>query len=109
MNHDSCRLCNAADIHVCLEFGRMPLNIQKLLREEDITADQPVSLSIYQCHQCGFVQLKPGLDSDYYDDYLMATSHSMQMQEYQRHQASDYVNRFNLVGQQVIEIGCGDG
>ncbi|NWO96054.1 class I SAM-dependent methyltransferase, partial [Escherichia coli] len=49
------------------------------------------------------------LDDDYYDDYLMTTSHSNQMQSYQRDQAQDFVIRFDLKGKHVREMGCGDG
>ncbi|WP_204308421.1 hypothetical protein, partial [Escherichia coli] len=58
---------------------------------------------------CRFVQLSDTLDDDYYDDYLMTTSHSNQMQSYQRDQAQDFVIRFDLKGKHVREMGCGDG
>jgi len=109
MSTKQCRLCHSEETSVCLELKRMPRNIQRLLKKDELDADCPVSLSLRQCDRCGFVQLPPVLDSDYYDDYLMTTSHSLQMREYQDDQAKDFVERFGLKGKHVKEMGCGDG
>lgn len=109
MSIKQCRLCHSEGTRVCLELKRMPRNIQRLLRKNELDADYSVSLRLRQCDRCGFVQLPPVLDSDYYDDYLMTTSHSLQMRDYQDDQAKDFVERFDLQGKHVNEMGCGDG
>ena len=106
---NSCRLCGALNISECFEIGRSPKNIQRLLKSEELVQDSPICLTIYQCHECGFVQIPPQLEEDYYDDYLMTASHSIQMQEYQSIQARDFIKRYSLSGKKIWEVGCGDG
>ena len=106
---DACRLCGAKRLSQCLVLENAPRNIQRLLSPDQIAADRAITLRVYQCAECSFVQLAETLEADYYDDYLMAVSHSPQMQSYQRAQASDFVARFGLKGKRVIEVGCGDG
>jgi SAM-dependent methyltransferase len=86
-----------------------PRNIQRLLSDRELAADKPISLEVGHCDECGFVQLLEELESDYYDDYLMTTSHSPQMRAYQREQAGAFVATFALASKRVIEVGCGDG
>jgi SAM-dependent methyltransferase len=105
----TCRLCTHGETEAALTLERAPRNIQNLLREEDLGRDTPISLQVRRCRRCGFVQIPPVLDDAYYDDYLMATTHSAQMQSYQARQAADFVTRFGLAGKNVLEAGCGDG
>ena len=88
---------------------RLPRNIQRLFTEDTLSEDKAVSLDVYRCNSCDFVHLNDVLEDDYYDDYLMTTSHSHQMQSYQREQAADFISRFGLQGKRVKEMGCGDG
>jgi SAM-dependent methyltransferase len=55
------------------------------------------------------VQLTQQLHETFYDDYLMTVTHSSTMQEFQRQQAEEFVDRFQLREKRVIELGCGDG
>lgn len=107
--HNVCRLCGSNDLTVCLTLENAPRNIQRLLTPEQIAEDRAMTLRVYQCAECGFAQLVQTLAEDYYADYLMAVSHSPQMNAYQNEQATDFVTRFNLRGARVIELGCGDG
>lgn len=109
MSNAPCRLCGSHDVQECLHINHVPRNIQRLFKAEELDQDRPIDLSVHRCASCGFVQIHPVLDDDYYDDYLMTTSHSQQMQDFQWEQASDFVNRFGLAGKTVKEMGCGDG
>jgi SAM-dependent methyltransferase len=104
-----CRLCGRETLTVVLTMPRLPRNIQRLFTAATLHEDKAISLNVYRCTSCNFVQLLDTLEDDYYDDYLMTTSHSRQMQDYQRDQAADFVTRFNLKGKRVNEMGCGDG
>lgn len=106
---DNCRLCGQPEPRTVLSLARVPRNIQRLFKPEELDQDRAVDLDVLQCTRCGFVQIAPLLEDAYYDDYLMTTSHSRQMQDYQRRQAVDFVNRHGLVGKRVHEMGCGDG
>ncbi|HEX8414411.1 MAG TPA: class I SAM-dependent methyltransferase [Sphingomicrobium sp.] len=105
----TCRLCGRTDISVVLAMPRLPRNIQRLFTPDTLHEDRPTALNVYRCNSCRFVQLLDVLEDDYYDDYLMTTSHSRQMQDYQRDQARDFVIRFGLEGRHIKEMGCGDG
>lgn len=109
MDRFSCRLCGSLGTEVTLRIQRAPRNIQRLLREQDLTHDRALPLEVHTCAHCGFVQIPPVLDDYYYDDYLMGTTHSPQMQAYQATQAADFIERFGLHGRCVLEVGCGDG
>jgi SAM-dependent methyltransferase len=109
MEARACRLCWSSNIAPALRLDRMPHNIQRLLRENELETDSPVQVEVFQCDACTFVQLQARLEEDYYDDYLMTASHSAQMQAYQADQARDFVSRFGLKNKVVMEAGCGDG
>ncbi|MEW6250691.1 MAG: methyltransferase domain-containing protein [Planctomycetota bacterium] len=106
---DACRLCGNAALTPILTLDPAPPNISRLLRADELAADQPVRLIVYQCDACGFVQLPHALAAGFYDDYLMTVSHSPQMRAYHRDQATEFVRRFRLAGRRVVEVGCGDG
>jgi SAM-dependent methyltransferase len=104
-----CRLCGSSNLSVCLTLEHASRSIQRLLTRNQLSHDQDITLEVYQCKDCGFVQLTKTMEPDYYDEYVMTTSHSPQMKAFQNAQAFDFVNQYNLVGKRVIEIGCGDG
>ena len=105
----SCRLCGHLETAVALVLPGSPRNIQNLLKTADLAKDSAVDLTVIQCKRCSFVQLPPVLEDTYYDDYLMGTTHSLQMQKYQQRQAGDFVARVGLHDKKVFEAGCGDG
>jgi SAM-dependent methyltransferase len=109
MQVDSCRLCGHGRTEVSLRLPGAPRDIQHLLRADQLAADKPVNVEVRACAACGFVQINPLLDEGYYDDYLMGTTHSAQMQQYQSRQAREFIARFQLAGKRVLEAGCGDG
>ena len=104
-----CRLCNSTKIKPCLKLSNMPRNISKLLRQKELKRDNPVNLVVYNCQECGFVQLIDRLALKFYDDYMMAMIHSSQMRAHQYSQTLRFVKGFKLKGKRIIEIGCGDG
>ena len=104
-----CYLCGSNRFCKCLTLEHAPRNIQRLLTSNQLATDSAITLVVYQCQECGLVQLPQTLEAEYYDDYLMTVSHSPQMRAFQRSQAIDFVSRFDLAGKRVIEVGCGDG
>jgi SAM-dependent methyltransferase len=109
MNESCCRQCSSNQLSMCLTLKNAPPSIQRLLTKEQLGSDVAISLSVYQCMECGLFQLTEALESNYYDDYVMTASHSPQMRAFQRSQAFSFVSSFDLLGKRVIEIGCGDG
>lgn len=109
MPSDLCRLCSHPRLEPALALSTVPRNIQRLFRRDELHHDRSVDLDVLRCARCGFVQIRPLLEEKYYDDYLMTTTHSHQMQEYQQRQAIGFIRRFALEGRRVHEMGCGDG
>jgi cyclopropane fatty-acyl-phospholipid synthase-like methyltransferase len=109
MSKDQCRLCGDSHLHPVLSLNNAPRNVQRLFRKEDVHEDRSVDLTVLMCDRCGFVQVIPLLEDSYYDDYMMLATHSPQVQEYQERQSRQFIEKFNLVGKLVKEIGCGDG
>lgn len=87
----------------------MPRCNHRLLQEHELELDAAVDLAVYRCDSCGFVSLLSLLEDDYYADYVNAPSASPQMQAFLEEQAQEFVQRFELRGCTVLEIGCGDG
>lgn len=106
-NH--CRLCGDPSLNTVLLLKNAPRNVQRLFRRDELHHDTSVDLPVLMCDKCGFVQVNPLLEDSYYDDYMMLATHSPQVQEYQARQSRQFVDRFDLKGKLVKEIGCGDG
>jgi len=104
-----CRLCAQQDLTPFLELPHSAGNISRMLLAQEIGMIPAVDLRVYQCSRCGFVQLSEDLGTTFYDDYLMTTSHSRQVQDFQQSQATDFVLRYGLRGRRVVDVGCGDG
>ena len=104
-----CRLCSDSSLSAALSLRHSPRNVQRLFRADELHQDHPVELTVLQCAKCGFVQVDPLLEEEYYDDYMMLATHSPQVQSYQGRQALEFVSTYGLQGKAVKEIGCGDG
>lgn len=104
-----CRLCHQPTNRPALTLNGMPRFNHRLLREDEVARDAAVDMVIHRCDACGFVNLRAELADDYYDDYVNAPSSSPQMQAFLREQARLFVERFELQGRAVLEVGCGDG
>jgi 2-polyprenyl-3-methyl-5-hydroxy-6-metoxy-1,4-benzoquinol methylase len=109
MNKSLCRICDHPNLEQVLYISKVPKNIQRLLEERMFSDDRPIELRVFQCLQCGHVQLSEELENDYYEDYLMTHSHAKKMQAFQKRQATSFVDHFDLHGKKVFEAGAGDG
>lgn len=109
MSKLACRICQSADLAQVLHYAQTPRNIERLLTTDELARDSAVELHVARCDNCGHVQLTEQLQADYYEDYLMSHSHAKKMQEFQRKQASEFLDHFGLREGRIFEAGCGDG
>lgn len=111
MNNNNCLSCGSVNFVDLLHFPKAPKNIQGLLTEDTIASDHHVSLNLIKCETCSLVQLNnnDNLAGDYYDEYIMAQTHSVHSRTYSRRLAKEFVSAFNLRGRRLLEVGCGDG
>lgn len=103
-----CRMCEGELPSMpLLSYQNAPQSAQGFLDSHD-QGDQVIDLNIYQCNFCGLVQhvLPP---VSYYRDVIRAIAFSQEMGEFRRTQLAQWINRFNLSGKRLIEIGCGRG
>ena len=77
----SCILCKSSNIVNFLQINNAPINIQTLLRQDKISSDKKITLNVMKCNSCNLIQLGNSeiIPENYYDDYLMSTSFSSQM------------------------------
>jgi SAM-dependent methyltransferase len=109
--HDAhtCRLCRQPTSRPALTLVGMPRWNHRLLQEHELERDAPIDLVVHRCESCGFVSLAGLLEDDYYAEYVNAPSMSPKMQAFLQEQAQDFVDRFELRGLAILEVGCGDG
>jgi len=107
--YNYCRLCHNEELDLFFEIHNASGNISRMLRKDQLGLVKPIDLKVYKCSRCGFVQLNETLEDDFYDDYLMTSSFSQQMNKYQQDQASSFVKKFNLYTKKLVDVGCGDG
>ena len=92
---------------MCID--RVPPNVQSLLTKDQLGTVAPIQMRVHQCIGCGLVQAPQQLGDNYYDDYLMSTTFSIQLREYLDGLVGEFVNRYKLHNAHVLDVGCGDG
>ena len=107
-----CPACGSPDL---IEFHRqrdVPVNSCLLLNDRDEAASFPTGpLVLARCGECGFVT-NTGFDprlAEYSDRYEETQAFSPRFVEFARGLAQTWVDRHDLRGKSVLEIGCGKG
>jgi 2-polyprenyl-3-methyl-5-hydroxy-6-metoxy-1,4-benzoquinol methylase len=70
--------------------------------------ERGVDLDVFQCSGCGLIQLKCA-PVPYYREVVRAAAFSEEMKEFRVKQFNAFVAKYSLIGEKVIEIGCGRG
>ena len=112
MKVDACPLCEAVNCEVFLQRVQVPVH-QNLLASSPSEArnSKRGDLAISLCTRCGFV-FNAAFRQDfmsYCQGYDSAQAHSPLFRKYLIGIADDLVERYRLVGQTVVEVGCGKG
>lgn len=86
----------------------MPKAAQFFPSKEDIATEKGVTLTLFQCSQCGLIQL---LDEpvSYYRDVIRTAGLSDELKEYREKFFGNFVEKYELKGKRIIEIGAGCG
>jgi SAM-dependent methyltransferase len=112
MSRFTCPACGGADVATFYEVAGVPVN--SCLLFDDTSTAQAYSrgdLQIAACHDCGFianVAFDPAMTT-YDETYEESQGFSARFQMYAKSLAATWVNRYDLSGSTVIEIGCGKG
>lgn len=106
-----CRLCGTSlPEHPALRLDRVPQKVQFFPQtDEELRADTPASLEVYECVGCGLVQLSspPVVYATYGE--TSTSSYSPQMMAYRKQQMADFIAQYHLEGKKLVDVGCGDG
>lgn len=107
-----CTVCHAREIEIFVEIPNVPVlcNILWPTREE-ATAVSRVNIPLAFCPNCGHI-FNPDFDlslMDYSQVYENSLHFSPRFQQYAESLAQDLVERHDLHGKDIIEIGSGKG
>ena len=104
-----CRVCksNCFDSPL-LRYTNMPSSAQKFPDLKSLKNDNGSDLNLFQCSSCGLVQLSEKPVS-YYKEVIRASSFSDEMKKFRGEQFVSWVDKYNLKGKSILEVGCGRG
>ncbi len=91
-----------------LHFANMPKAAQLLPELSDLPSDRGIDLDIFQCSGCGLVQTS-GDPVPYYREVIRASGISSEMRTFRLKQFGEFIERYQLKGKRLLEVGCGRG
>jgi SAM-dependent methyltransferase len=107
-----CPSCGAADVELFHRETGVPVNSCLLLATEDEARAFPRgTIALGFCHACGFIfntEFDPAL-AEYSARYEETQAFSPRFQRFEDDLARRLVDRFDLRGKDVLEVGCGKG
>lgn len=106
---NKCKCCNEIVTDTpWLHYVNMPDRAQNFPSKDDLEMDKGDELNIYQCPYCGLIQLfnEP---VEYYRDVIRAVAVSDEMREFRKDYFCNFIEKCNLKGKKVVEIGAGCG
>ena len=104
-----CRVCRLPlGREPLLTFTGMPRAAQGFPTAETLTHDRAEDLVLSQCVGCGLVQIA-GRPVSYFRDVIRAAAFSDEMRGFRQRQFRDWAIRHELIGEPVLEVGCGRG
>lgn len=108
----SCPACGSGDLDVFHEESGMPTNSCLLLDTQAEAASFPTGdLRLGFCRRCGFITnlaFDPAM-TEYSGRYEETQAYSPVFVDFARSLAKRWVSDHDLVGSEVVEIGCGKG
>jgi len=108
----TCPVCGSGDCRSFFELGQVPVNVcvQWATRREAIDCPRG-RIDLFFCGNCGFIwnAAFDALRLDYTQAYENSLFFSPLYEEYSTKLAQRLIDRYNLRGKDVIDIGCGKG
>ena len=108
----TCPNCLKGDLEVFYEVNRVPVHSVLLMPTREIAVNFPKGdIALGHCSHCGFIAntvFDPTVHS-YSADYEETQGFSGTFQAFHRKLAQQMIDRFDLHGKKLIEIGCGKG
>jgi SAM-dependent methyltransferase len=107
-----CPSCGNTDTHLFHTIPRIPVNsVLNIFSQEEARSFPRGGISLRHCRGCGFI-----FNSAYEPDLVRYSSFCEESQGYSptfnafaRKLAAGWIDKYNLRGKRIIEIGCGKG
>ena len=104
-----CRCCGEKIIGTpILKYQNMPGMAQNFPDADHLSEDMGTDMELYQCSYCGLVQIL-GDPVPYYKDVIRASAVSDEMKAYRLQYFQEFVDKYELNGKKILEIGTGKG
>ena len=108
----NCPSCGLAQLAPFYRVERAPVHSVLLMPTREIAVNFPrLDIELAVCTSCGFISnviFNPSLHS-YSADYEETQGFSATFREFHKHLAISLIDKFDLHGKRIIEIGCGKG
>ena len=104
-----CRICKGVFFNTnSLSYKKMPSSAQQFPSKSNLKNDKGINLNVYQCRECGVVQItnKP---VSYFKKVIRSSAFSKGMINFRTKQFKKIIDKYNLKGKKIIEIGSGYG
>jgi len=112
LQQNACTLCNGTAITVFIEIPNVPVHCNLLWSTKEDAIQVPRGdIRLGFCQDCGHIfnlAFKPEL-MDYTQIYENSLHYSSRFQSYAKSLATYLVDRYDLHGKDIIDIGCGKG
>lgn len=107
-----CPSCRTAGMSVFYELEQVPVHSVLLLGTREQALNYPKgTISLAFCSHCGFISnmaFDPQVH-DYSGDYESTQAYSPTFNTFHHRLATGLIDRYDLHGKEIIEIGCGQG
>src|SRR4051812_22235937 len=107
-----CPACNGSSLSPFYRAPAIPVHsVLQMYTRESALSYRKADLSLAFCRSCGFIFndiFDPSVH-EYSEDYEETQGYSEAFNSFHRALARDLIDRHNLRGRRVIEIGCGKG
>lgn len=104
----SCRLCQSDSFVHLDDIGPFPKAAQYYPEPSEFGEDEGLTLFVYQCKECGLVQIT-NQPVDYYKTVITAATLSPRLKENRILYFRGIFNKLTFQAPKAIEIGCGGG
>lgn len=109
---NKCPVCHSTNITVFVEISKVPILCNQICKSRIEAIQAPrADIRLGFCGVCGHIfnlAFEPNR-MKYDQDYENSLHFSPYFQEYAKSLATRLLNRYNLYGKDIIEIGCGKG
>jgi len=107
-----CTACGAEKMQIFYSVDNIPVHSVRLIKsQQDALHFTQGKMDLAYCPVCGFIRnisYDPDLQ-DYSAEYESTQAYSTTFNAFARRLAEQLVNRYDLHGKRIIEIGCGQG